>query len=61
MEKIKNIAVVAHDNCKKELLDFIACNYDVLRQHNLIATGTRICSRNWPLNPVQGRARRSTG
>ena len=40
MKKIKNIAVVAHDNCKKELLDFIACNYDVLRQHNLMATGT---------------------
>ena len=40
MNEIKNIAVVAHDNCKKELLDFIACNYDVLRQHNLMATGT---------------------
>jgi len=40
MKEIKNIAVVAHDNCKKELLDFIACNYDVLRQHNLMATGT---------------------
>lgn len=40
MHKIKNIAVVAHDNCKKELLDFVTCNYDVLRQHNLMATGT---------------------
>lgn len=40
MEAVKSIAVVAHDNCKKELLDFIACNYDVLRQHNLMATGT---------------------
>ena len=40
MHKAKNIAVVAHDNCKNELLDFIACNYDVLRQHSLMATGT---------------------
>ena len=40
MKAVKNIAVVAHDNCKKELLDFIACNYDVLRRHELIATGT---------------------
>lgn len=40
MKEIKNIAVVAHDNCKNELLDFITCNYDVLRQHNLMATGT---------------------
>lgn len=40
MKEIKNIAVVAHDNCKNELLDFIACNYDLLRKHNLVATGT---------------------
>lgn len=40
MDKIKNIAVVAHDNCKDELLDFIDCNRDAMVQHNLIATGT---------------------
>lgn len=40
MEKVKNIAVVAHDNCKKELLDFVDCNHDALLGHNLIATGT---------------------
>ena len=40
MNKIKNIAVVAHDNCKKELLDFIDCNRAAISQHNLIATGT---------------------
>lgn len=40
MKETKNIAVVAHDNCKDELLDFIACNYDVFVRHNLMATGT---------------------
>lgn len=36
----KNIAVVAHDNCKLELLDFLECNLSVLARHNLVATGT---------------------
>lgn len=40
MDKVKNIAVVAHDNCKKELLDFVDCNRDAIARHNLIATGT---------------------
>lgn len=40
MDRIKNIAVVAHDNCKDELLDFIACNREAILPHNLIATGT---------------------
>ncbi|WP_272701670.1 methylglyoxal synthase [Desulfovibrio sp. Fe33] len=40
MERIKNIAVVAHDNCKDELLDFMDCNREALVRHNLIATGT---------------------
>ncbi len=40
MTSIKNIAVVAHDNCKNELLDFVECNLDALSQHNLLATGT---------------------
>lgn len=40
MEKMKSIAVVAHDNCKDELLDFIDCNREAMVQHNLIATGT---------------------
>ena len=37
---IKNIAVVAHDNCKKELLDWVKIHQDILVRHNLIATGT---------------------
>lgn len=40
MKETKSIAIVAHDNCKKELLDFITCNYDELSQHDLMATGT---------------------
>ncbi|BCS87960.1 methylglyoxal synthase [Pseudodesulfovibrio sediminis] len=40
MDTTRNIAVVAHDNCKDELLDFIDCNRGMLVQHHLIATGT---------------------
>ncbi|HAS89773.1 MAG TPA: methylglyoxal synthase [Desulfovibrio sp.] len=40
MGNMKNIAVVAHDNCKKELLDFVDCNHEILSRHNLVATGT---------------------
>lgn len=40
MSIVKNIAVVAHDNCKKELLDFVDCNHNILSRHNLVATGT---------------------
>ncbi|WP_421900703.1 methylglyoxal synthase [Maridesulfovibrio sp.] len=40
MSKVKNIAVVAHDNCKNELLDFVDCNHNILSRHNLVATGT---------------------
>ena len=36
----KRIAVVAHDNCKKALLDFVDCNFEVLAKHTLLATGT---------------------
>lgn len=37
---IKNIAIVAHDNCKKELLDWVKVHQEILVRHNLIATGT---------------------
>lgn len=40
MKSVKNIAVVAHDHCKNELLDFVECNLDALSGHNLLATGT---------------------
>ncbi len=40
MEKIKNIAIVAHDNRKKDIIEWVYWNCDVLVQHNLICTGT---------------------
>jgi methylglyoxal synthase len=40
MEKIKNIALVAHDNRKKDLIEWIEWNYASLIEHNLICTGT---------------------
>ena len=40
MEKIKNIALVAHDNRKKDLIKWVEHNWDNLRHHHLICTGT---------------------
>lgn len=40
MKPIKNIAVVAHDNCKHDLLEFVESNFEVLSHHHLTATGT---------------------
>ena len=40
MNKKKRIALVAHDNRKKELLEWIEWNWDILIQHKLICTGT---------------------
>ena len=40
MEKIKNIALVAHDNRKKDLIEWVKWNYKVLLKHKLISTGT---------------------
>lgn len=40
MQKIKNIALVAHDNRKKDLIEWIEWNYTSLIEHNLICTGT---------------------
>ncbi|MEZ0576968.1 methylglyoxal synthase, partial [Halodesulfovibrio aestuarii] len=40
MELTKNIAIVAHDNCKKTMLEFVDCNFDILIHHHLFATGT---------------------
>ncbi|WP_428775259.1 methylglyoxal synthase [Vibrio sp.] len=36
----KNVALVAHDNCKPELLRWVVENKDKLQQHFLYATGT---------------------
>lgn len=36
----KHIALVAHDHCKKTLLEWAESNKDILSQHTLYATGT---------------------
>jgi methylglyoxal synthase len=40
MEEIKRIALVAHDNRKKDLIEWAEWNYEVLIHHQLISTGT---------------------
>ena len=36
----KRIALIAHDNCKADLADWAAYNRQVLKHHQLFATGT---------------------
>ena len=40
MEKSKNVALVAHDNRKKDLVEWVEFNYKTLLGHQLICTGT---------------------
>jgi methylglyoxal synthase len=40
MEKSKKIALVAHDNRKKDLAEWVEFNYKTLLSHQLICTGT---------------------
>ncbi len=40
MNKKENIALVAHDNKKQDLLDWAKYNKTLLKQHELYATGT---------------------
>ena len=40
MKQKKNIAIVAHDNRKKDIMEWVAFNWRELIQHNLICTGT---------------------
>lgn len=40
MEKRKNIAMIAHDNRKADLLEWARYNQKTLAKHNLYATGT---------------------
>lgn len=40
MKSKKNIALIAHDNKKNDLLEWVKYNKELLKQHNLYATGT---------------------
>lgn len=40
IQKVKNIALVAHDHKKEELLDWVKWNKELLQSHNIFATGT---------------------
>jgi len=40
VKRIKNVALVAHDNRKKDLVEWVEWNYQVLLEHELICTGT---------------------
>jgi methylglyoxal synthase len=40
MEEVKNIALVAHDNRKRDLIEWVEWNYLPLLRHRLICTGT---------------------
>ena len=40
MEIKKKIALVAHDNCKKDLVEWVGWNWELLVKHHLICTGT---------------------
>jgi methylglyoxal synthase len=40
MEPAKNIALVAHDNRKKDLIEWFEYNYRSLLKHRLVCTGT---------------------
>lgn len=40
MKKKKTIALVAHDNRKEDLMDWVAYNWKEIIQHDLVCTGT---------------------
>lgn len=40
MGRRKHIALIAHDNRKQDLLEWVKFNKDLLREHHLYATGT---------------------
>ncbi len=40
MKRKKSLALVAHDFRKKELIEWVAWNWEALSQHDLVCTGT---------------------
>lgn len=60
MRKIKRIGLVAHDNRKKDLMEWVEWNWAILKNHELICTGTTgslieklMVSKNDLTTPVQ--------
>lgn len=40
MKKVKTLALVAHDNRKQDMIEWVEWNYKLLLGHNLVCTGT---------------------
>jgi methylglyoxal synthase len=40
MKQKKTIALVAHDNCKKDMVEWVEWNWEKLIDHELVCTGT---------------------
>jgi methylglyoxal synthase len=40
MAHVKNMALVAHDNCKKDLVEWVQWNWEIIKDHKIICTGT---------------------
>ena len=40
MEKVKRIALVAHDHRKNDLIEWVEWNWEILVKHKLVCTGT---------------------
>ncbi|MBL7112306.1 MAG: methylglyoxal synthase [Bacteroidales bacterium] len=40
MDKTKRLALVAHDNRKPDLIEWVNWNWEILRKHKIICTGT---------------------
>ena len=40
MEKIKRIAMIAHDHRKQDLIEWVEWNWEVLQNHHITCTGT---------------------
>ena len=58
MPSIKNIALIAHDNRKIDMLDWASWNREILARHNLYATGTTgtLLTRELGLNVTRFRS-----
>jgi methylglyoxal synthase len=58
MKQKKNIALIAHDERKQDLLDWVKFNKGTLSQHNLFGTGTTgsLIAQNVGLNVTRFRS-----